>query len=120
MLPDLTAIHDFQYCVMRNGLIDDGYIREAFTWCNNRRGQHIIWERLDRALYNREFHERYPSTTVTHLVRTTSDHSPLLLKLERDASNASDGFIFQRTWADHPDFLNLFTVNWARPISGSP
>lgn len=35
---DLGAIHDFQQCISRNGLIDDGYIGENFTWCNNRQG----------------------------------------------------------------------------------
>lgn len=49
---DLGAIHDFQQCISRNGLIDAGYIGENFTWCNNRQGRARIWERLDRALIN--------------------------------------------------------------------
>lgn len=93
--------------------------RKLSTWCNNRRRQHRIWERLDQALYNLEFQEQYPSTMAIHLVRTTSDHSPLLIKFEKAAPKASAGFIFQRMWVDHPDFLQLVSTNLARLAYGS-
>lgn len=36
---DLGAIHDFQECISRTGLIDAGYQGKNFTWCNNCRGR---------------------------------------------------------------------------------
>lgn len=77
---DLGAIHDFQQCISRNGLIDAGYIGENFTWCNNRQGRARIWERLDRALINLAWQRAFPAMTVHHLPRVISDHLPLLIK----------------------------------------
>lgn len=89
---------------MRKGLIDAGYIGEAFTWCNNRRGHERIWQRIDRALFHLDFQGLFPSTSVQHLTRVTSDHSPLIIRLEGDTPKIAAGFIFQRMWVDHPEF----------------
>lgn len=83
------AIHDFRETIMRNELIDAGFIGDVFIWCNNHRGHERIWERLDRALINLLFQSEFSDFSVKHLIRISSDHSPLLLRFE----NASPGFI---------------------------
>lgn len=118
--PDLGAIHDFQDCVMRNGLFDAGYVGDPFTWCNNRKGRERIWQRIDRTLYNLQVQTSFPSASVTHLPRISSDHSPLLIRLEQVLPKSSSGFIFQRMWVDHPDFSSLVANDWSSPVTGSP
>lgn len=117
---DLGAIHEFQNCIARNGLIDAGYQGENFTWCNNRRGRARIWERPDRALINLQFQEKCEALTVQHLTRVTSDHSPLLIKIDSDAPRISSGIIFQRMWTEHSDFLRTVQDSWSQPVHGSP
>lgn len=113
---DMGAIQEFQDTIMRNELIDAGFIGDVYTWCNNRRGQQRIWERLDRALFNLGCQSEFPDISVHHLPRVSSDHSPLLIRFEGDGPRISSGFIFQRMWTDHPDFLQLVATDWAKPM----
>lgn len=105
---------------MRNELVDAGFNGEAYTWSNNRRGQARILERLDRVLFNVDFQTDFSATSVHHLTRIYSDHSPLLVQLEGEVPRISSRFIFQRMWVDHPDFLHIVAADWAKPMMGSP
>lgn len=107
---DLGTIYDFQHYISRKGLIDVGYQGENFTWCNNRRGRAHILERLDRVLINMQLQTMYTSLVVHHFPRITSDHSPLLIKLEGDIPKVSSGFIFQRMWTG----TRIFSVSLVR------
>lgn len=113
-------MYDFQDFIMRTRLLDAGFLGDPFTWCNNRNGRLCIWERLDRALYNTEFHSLFPTVTVTHLPWVSSDHSPLLIKLQRENAKPGSGFVFQRIWTDHPDFLSTIRESWRHPAAGPP
>lgn len=117
---DSGAMHDFQNFIHQNGLVDMGFIGDIFTWCNNRRGHARIRERLDRVLGNLEAQDLFPSCTVSHLPRITSDHSPLLVRWEVEVPQISAGFIFQRMWVDHKDFKKLVAMDWAKPVPGTP
>ncbi|KAK4708506.1 hypothetical protein R3W88_029431 [Solanum pinnatisectum] len=45
--------------------IDTGYIGSTFTWCRwRRRHEKRIWERLDRALINAEWSQKFNDTMV--------------------------------------------------------
>ncbi|XP_042065461.1 uncharacterized protein LOC121808972 [Salvia splendens] len=59
-------------------LIDLSFDWPIFTW--HRPG---LWERLDRILIGEHWTSVFATTRVTHLVRFSSDHAPLLLKLIR-------------------------------------
>lgn len=65
---DLGAIHDFQHCISRNGLIYAGYQGENFNWCN-RWGRTRIWERLDQVPVNLQLQTKCESLAVHHIVR---------------------------------------------------
>lgn len=79
-----------------------------------------IWERVDRALINLLFQSKCESLIVRHLTRVTSDHSPLLIKIECDPPMISSGFIFERMWTDNPDFHRIVQDSWSQPMNGSP
>lgn len=117
---DMGAIYDFQNCISRNSLIDAGFIGEAFTWCNNRRGHNRIWERLDRVMFNLEAQNVFPTLSVRHLPRIESDHSPLLVRWAAETARITAGFIFQRMWTDHHDFKQVVATDWAKPMAGTP
>lgn len=68
------------------GLIDLGFKGQRFTRSNNREGQANICERLDRAIANEAWQSLFPQSRVTHLICLSSDHVPLLLETDGDAS----------------------------------
>lgn len=112
------AIQDFRGCILRNGLINEGFVGHPFTWCNNRKGRNRIWERVDRLMSNLEAQTQFPQINITHLPLLSSDHSPLLVRLEAENLKMGSGFIFQRMWTDHPEFLNIVKMDWERPNNG--
>ncbi|XP_016546526.2 uncharacterized protein LOC107846732 [Capsicum annuum] len=74
----------FINCITDNSLIDPGYIGSTFTWCNGRGSRQRMWERLDRAFINYEWSQKFTNTTITHLIKTGSDHSPLLITVDNN------------------------------------
>ncbi|XP_070031882.1 uncharacterized protein [Nicotiana tomentosiformis] len=70
---------DFAFCVNSCGMFDTGYKGSPFTWWNGRPTADYIFKRLDRILVNTPFQTLSSSTEEEHLIRTGSDHAPLLM-----------------------------------------
>nr|XP_016481434.1 PREDICTED: uncharacterized protein LOC107802438 [Nicotiana tabacum] len=70
---------DFAFCINSCGLFDNGYKGSPFTWWNGRPNAECLFKRLDRILVNMPFQTLFPTTEVEHLIRTGSDHVPLLM-----------------------------------------
>ena len=62
-----------------NSLLDLGFCGNCFTWDNRQDGDDLVQERLDRAICNLEWMERFPDCIVQHLTRVGSDHCPLFI-----------------------------------------
>lgn len=58
---------------------DGGYVGSGFTWTDNRDPPNTIWKRLDILVYNAEWFDLFGGTSVTHMSRSCSDRSPLLI-----------------------------------------
>ena len=52
-----------------------------FTLCNGHLNGFTIWERLDRAVATMKWIEKFPVTKVMHLECGSSDHEPILIRL---------------------------------------
>ncbi|KAI8014287.1 hypothetical protein LOK49_LG05G00313 [Camellia lanceoleosa] len=68
----------FQSVVQDCELVDLGYSGPKYTWSNNRSSR-LVWERLDRVLANCAWVNGFPVARVFHLVRASSNHSPILV-----------------------------------------
>ena len=65
-----------------------------------------MWQRLDRALINVEWGQRFASTQVEHAAKGSSDHCPLILWLTEVAElGRQSHFNFQDMWITHVGFL---------------
>ena len=63
------------YCAFQ----DLGYCCFDFTLCNMQDGENKIYLRLDRALANLEWIEKFGGMKAHHVVDLTSDHCALLI-----------------------------------------
>ncbi|XP_057791179.1 uncharacterized protein LOC131008309 [Salvia miltiorrhiza] len=69
----------FRETIETCGLLDLGFVGEPFTWTNNQRGEDNIMERLDRIFGSEGWIAAFPGFEVSHLLRKSSDHCPILL-----------------------------------------
>lgn len=90
-----------------------GFISLPYTW---QRGN--VKERLDRVLFNQCWLNTYPSLSVKHGVRRSSDHKPLLIDASSFSSCGFKPFRFQNMWIAHHAFLSEVKKNWAVPARG--
>ncbi|MQL98843.1 hypothetical protein Taro_031558 [Colocasia esculenta] len=108
---NLQSMVDFNAFMHASSLVDAGFVGSPFTWVNNRTGQASIKARLDRFLMNSAFVNNYQGFNVKHLIRCTSDHSPLLASIVTDTRPPAR-FVFQAMWTYHDSFLDVIKLTW--------
>ncbi|OIT20671.1 hypothetical protein A4A49_38227 [Nicotiana attenuata] len=110
----------FIQCIMVCELVDAGYSGSSFTWCNGWCPNRRLWQRLHRVLVNHEWLNLFDCTSVNHLVRTRSDHSPLLALTKSTIHNPIKYFKFLNFWAEEDGFMNVVEQAWNEEVHGSP
>ncbi|XP_073049451.1 uncharacterized protein [Primulina eburnea] len=87
-----------------------GYL---FTWEKGRGEPHFVEEKLDRALASTSWNERFPDALVLTMVATCSDHLPLILVNEAQATKISRiAFRFENRWKEDEGFGKLVNDQW--------
>lgn len=71
----------FRNTLQCHGLCDLGFDGDMFTWHNNQDGDNNIQDRLDRFVAFVDWMRAYPKSSVVHLLRHTSDHMPIFLRI---------------------------------------
>ncbi|XP_070035247.1 uncharacterized protein [Nicotiana tomentosiformis] len=98
---------DFTLCVNSYGLFDLGFKVIPFTWWNGSPNTQCIFKRLDRIFVNLPFQNLFPTIEVEHLIRTGSDHAPLLMTCGEQISNYIKPFKFLNFWTKHENFKDV-------------
>ncbi|XP_060177798.1 uncharacterized protein LOC132607735 [Lycium barbarum] len=101
-------------------LIDPGYSGSTFTWCNGWAPEKRVWQRLDRVLINHNWMNLFDSTNVDHLIRTVSDHFPILTMANSFQRNHVKYFKFLDLWTEEDDFKDVVNQAWSMDVQGSP
>ncbi|XP_070039991.1 uncharacterized protein [Nicotiana tomentosiformis] len=115
-----TEYEDFAFCVNSCGLFDLGYKGSPFTWWNDRPNAECIFKWLDRIFVTLPFHNLFPNIEVEHLIRTGSDHAPLLMRCGEDAMQFVKPFKFLNFWTKHDKFKDFVKQNWVAGFIGDP
>ena len=90
-----------------------------FTW--KRRSQnHLIYERLDRAIARIDWGQIYPEAYLTHGCFSCSDHYPILLSTRVGVEQRkASPFRYQNFWAQYQKSTELIRKAWRRPVTGT-
>ncbi|XP_075101885.1 uncharacterized protein LOC142177309 [Nicotiana tabacum] len=98
---------DFAFCVNSCGLFEQGYKGSPFTWWNGRSNAECIFKRLDRIFVNLPFQNVLPTIELEHLIRTGSDHAPLLMTCGVQTTKFVKPFRFLNFWTKHATFMDV-------------
>ena len=114
---DENQMRGFREAVDICGLCDIGYIGLDWTFEKKVAGGHFCRVRLDRALASPSWCQRFPFASVRHLTAATSDHSPIMLRTERNSAERSHeqrskSFRYEIMWESHPDLIPLVEQVW--------
>ncbi|XXG46055.1 hypothetical protein AAC387_Pa02g0988 [Persea americana] len=115
-----SSLKGFQSVVFQVGLFDIRFSGSKFTWSNNRKGLSYVAARLDRVLVNTLQLATFPYPTTHHLLRLSSDHSPILLNHTSLLPATHAPIKFENKWLLHPSFMQLVSSNWEIPIARNP
>ncbi|XP_070034273.1 uncharacterized protein [Nicotiana tomentosiformis] len=96
-----SEYEDFAFCVNSCGLFDIGYNGSPFIWWNGRPNDQCIFKWLDRIFVNLSYQNLLPNLEVQHLIRTGSDHAPLLRSFGQEAMKFVKHFKFLNFWSTH-------------------
>lgn len=76
----IQGVRSFQEWKTSNNLLDIPFRGVRFTWTNNREGQEVIYERIDKAFCNDSWMSRFRDVFVNNLLVLLSDYSPIILE----------------------------------------
>lgn len=110
---NISRISDFQNCLNSCNLVDLGFRRQKFTWCNKRFDGQLVFQRLDIFVGNSKWIQTFPESIVLHLPRIKSNHNPILFisKLSTQ-SFAPKPFCCERIWLNQPEFHSITKEVW--------
>lgn len=94
----------FRSFLQRTGLVDLGHSGPAYTWANNQRGRTLIMQRLDRGVTTADWINCFPNTKVFHLPNYSSDHLPILIRMELRPKRKPKAFRIEQWWSLHSEF----------------
>lgn len=107
----------FSQVLKHCGLFDLGATGNLFTWFQKPEGFGLVSKRLDRALADCNWRNKFPEAYLVNLGRQNSDHSPILLRCYSDiVEKSSRPFRFQAAWVSHEGFAQVVQNAWKMGI----
>lgn len=85
--PQQRLMDDFWEALESANLMDLGFKGYPYTLNNRRPGVANTKQRFDRAVSNATWRDKFPLSTVTHLLSHASDHVPIILETNSAAKS---------------------------------
>ncbi|XP_074315132.1 uncharacterized protein LOC141651313 [Silene latifolia] len=111
---------DFNLWKIRNELLDIPFKGPRFTWCNNRKGDKRVYERIDKAYGSKDWFTIFPSTGIKHYPIQISDHAPIEIDLNLVTTTGSRPYKLDAWVLDHEECMERIRGEWKRVVTGSP
>jgi hypothetical protein len=119
-----SQINAFRECLQDCELQDLGFEGPKFTWCNRQDADHHVKVRLDRAVANGGFMQRFENCSVENIITTSSDHYAILLTLDRGVPGVQSqavhqDFRYEAMWQRAPDYKQVLEEAWSGSGNGN-
>ncbi|GAB2280080.1 hypothetical protein Dimus_039393 [Dionaea muscipula] len=115
---EINPCADFWNCVMTVGIKDLPASGCLHTWFNNQGSSTWMRIKLDRALGNQIWFDRYARADAKFLESSISDHSPVIISVGSLEGRILCPFKFLNCWALHPRFLPIVAQEWSVHVGG--
>ncbi|XP_074278689.1 uncharacterized protein LOC141602284 [Silene latifolia] len=116
----IAGANSFNCWKIDNELVDIPFKGPRFTWCNNRKGNKRVYERIDKALGSKEWLLNFPNTAVKHFPIQLSDHAPVELNLHLIKRPSKKPYKLEWWNLENEECLGLIQNTWRTRIRGSP
>lgn len=108
----MRRILNFQNFAANCDLLDIGSKGPRFTWCNQRIEEDCIMERIDRAMGNGAFRDKFPKALSLILESVASYHHFQWVSFCYQHQNLPPSFKYEINWAYHPEFKGVVKRSW--------
>ncbi|XP_048613347.1 uncharacterized protein LOC125587196 [Brassica napus] len=85
------------------GMLEFPFTGDMLSWVWKRAGRVTVRCRLDRAVGNADWHEKFPLSNVKYMRIWGSDHRPILADILTKPTRRSKKFKFDRRWLDNEE-----------------
>ena len=92
---------------------------QFLTWTNNRVGDELVWERLDRSFANNSWLRNHDSASLTNFLIIHSNHGAMLLTTHKETRFRKRPYRFEKPFsaveirkAAFPNWTSQISKNW--------
>lgn len=100
----VRGMEEFRVCLEESNLSDMDIRGTFFSW-SNKRPEDPILRKLDRALCNERWRERYPEAVSIFEAPGDSDHSPIVVHFSTDSQSRKCSFKYFSFMSSHPRYI---------------
>ncbi|XP_057249920.1 uncharacterized protein LOC130591045 [Beta vulgaris subsp. vulgaris] len=111
-------VRDMRSCMEQCSLRDIKVNGNFFTWTNKQEGEARVFCKLDRALGNVEWENKWEMIEAYTFPEGEYDHCPVILKVV-SATHKKKPFRFFNMWCNSPRFLPIVQEGWQIQIQGT-
>ncbi|XP_056846710.1 uncharacterized protein LOC130497708 [Raphanus sativus] len=97
------------------GMLEFPYTGDMLSWVGKRAGRVTVRCRLDRAVGNADWHEKFPHSKTKYMRLWGSDHRPILADILKKPTRRSRKFKFDKRWLDNEELRQVILEGWKSP-----
>ncbi|XP_026417560.1 uncharacterized protein LOC113313050 [Papaver somniferum] len=118
--PNRSSMMDFNNCLDTCELIQAPSTGLQHFWSNCQHGNKKILCKLDIAIFNLLWLQKFEGWSYKVVLRVASDHAPLLGGGAQIPKPQNAPMRFQKMWVSHPNFMEVVQKCWSEEIIGDP
>ncbi|CAO2836219.1 unnamed protein product [Amaranthus hypochondriacus] len=111
-----SEIQPLRGCMMNCGLHDIKFNGRFYSWTNKQAGSQRVLSKIDRALGNNLWDDKFPNAQSIFLPEGQFDHSPILVQFFNTPTGMKP-FKFCNFWSQKPDFLVVVRKRWDMQVT---
>ncbi|XP_074271617.1 uncharacterized protein LOC141595550 [Silene latifolia] len=115
----IQGAYEFSLWRIKNELVDIPFKGPRFTWCNNRKGDKRVYERIDRAMGSKDLLSIFPNTGIKHYPIQISDHAPFELDLHLTQNTNKKPYKIDAWVMEDEECMGIIRASWLTTVVGT-